>query len=71
MVRIEGQVGRLTRIKEDFSRENAVLKRENERLRARLAEITADRDILEKRVRFATRRVETALTQLNLLSEES
>ncbi len=70
MIRIEGQVGRLTRIKEDFARENTVLKRENERLRTRLTEITADRDILEKRVKLSTRRVETALTQLNLLSEE-
>lgn len=71
MVRIEGQVARLARRKEDLSRESAVLKRENERLRDRLAAVTSDRDKYEKRLRLGTRRVENAIARLNILSEDN
>ena len=68
--RVGGQIEGLIRRKEDLSRENVVLRRENDRLQSRLTEITAERDILEKRVKLSGRRVESALSRLNLMTEE-
>lgn len=70
MIRVEGQLDRLARRKDDLARENAVLRRENDRLRGLLAETSSERDTLSKRIKHSTRHVETALTRLNLLSED-
>ena len=70
MTRIDRLTDQVTCLKEDLERANAVLRRENERLRSRLTEVTKERDILDKRVRLGTRRIETALGQLALLAED-
>ena len=70
MVRIEGQVARLARRKEELVRENAVLRRENDRIRERLSAVSGERDTFEKRLKLGTRRVEQAIGRLNLLSED-
>lgn len=71
MVRIDRQVERLARRKDELARENAVLRGENARLRGRAAELCRERDILEKRVKRGTLRVETALSRLNLIAEDN
>ncbi len=70
IVHIEGQVERLIRRKDDLTRDNSVLRRENERLRKRVAELTDERDLFDHRIRLSTRHVETALSRLKLLSED-
>lgn len=71
MIRIEGQVDRVVRRKSELERENAVLIRENERLRNRVAELSAERDLLDKRIRLSTRRIESAFGQLQLIAEDN
>jgi len=70
MSRVEGLTDKLVRAKEDLARQNVVLHRENDRLRNRLLEVTAERDRFEKRVKHSTRKLETALARLNLLAED-
>lgn len=70
MIHIEDQVERLSRRKEDLARAAGVLRRENDRLRTQLSELTVQRDSLERRVRLSARRLEGALARLNHLSED-
>lgn len=70
LARVGDQIEKLMRVKDDAQRDNAVLRRENERLRAELAETSVRREDLEKRVRFSSRHVESALRRIRLLSED-
>ncbi|MBI4179857.1 hypothetical protein HY522_10605 [bacterium] len=68
--RVEGQIERVLRRAEELSRENVVLRRETERLRSELAEVSEHRDGLERRVRVSQRHVDSALKRLSLLTDE-
>ncbi len=69
-IRIEEQVDELIRLKETRDRENTVLRRENERLRNTLSELTLERDTLAGRVKLSASHVENALTRLKHMTEE-